>query len=130
MPADVSLRPPIPTIPRGATMSAAAEVLRARFGDRPALQRDEHDAAPAEAPEFHGSRTPHARRPVSGLRDGIHFLHAVEDGWAQGEIAWWRGCGEGFTSQPRWAGRTRAGGPPTGTEVVSAGARRGATAAG
>jgi hypothetical protein len=79
------LIPPIPDYPSAAatTSAAAAEVLRARFGD------DEGFSAmsvtlPGEKRHFRNFHHAARETGMSRVYGGIHFLHAVEDGWALG----------------------------------------------
>jgi hypothetical protein len=77
--------PPIPEYPSAgaAASAAAAEVLRAQFGDRVGfrltsatlLGRTRHFGSFTEAEREAG---------MSQVYGGLHFLHAVEDGWKQG----------------------------------------------
>jgi hypothetical protein len=77
--------PPIPDYPSAAatTSAAAAEVLRRHFGDRVSI-----DATSVFAPDVtrHFNSLEGAAREagLSRVYGGIHFLHAVEDGWKQG----------------------------------------------
>lgn len=77
--------PPIPEYPSAAavTSAAAAEVLRAQFGDRMRFSATS-PTLPGVTRHF-GSFTEAAREAgMSRVYGGIHFLHAVEDGWQQG----------------------------------------------
>jgi hypothetical protein len=79
------LIPPIPDYPSAAaaTSAAAAAVLRAHFGDKVDV---------GVTSIFAPGVTRHFRRLTDAAREsgmsrvygGIHFLHAVEDGWKQG----------------------------------------------
>lgn len=79
------LIPPIPDYPSAAAMTsaAAAEVLRARFGDRVPFSLTS-TTLPGEARRFRGFEHAAREAGLSRLYGGIHFLHAVEDGWAEG----------------------------------------------
>jgi hypothetical protein len=77
--------PPIPDYPSAAaaTSAAAAEVLRKRFGDN---VRFSVTSTTLPGRRRHFRSFTHAAREagMSRVYGGIHFLHAVEDGWAQG----------------------------------------------
>lgn len=79
------LIPPIPDYPSGAATvsAAAAEVLRTRFGDR--LRFSVASATlPGERRHFTSFSQAARENGMSRVYGGIHFLHAVEDGWALG----------------------------------------------
>jgi hypothetical protein len=79
------LIPPIPDYPSAAavTSAAAAEVLRAQFGDR-----ERFSATSATLPgitrAFTGFTQAAREAGMSRVYGGIHFLHAVDDGFEQG----------------------------------------------
>jgi PAP2 superfamily len=79
------LIPPIPDYPSAAatTSAAAAEVLRARFGDRVRFSVTS-TTLPGERRHFRGFTHAARETGLSRLYGGIHFLHAVEDGWSLG----------------------------------------------
>jgi hypothetical protein len=79
------LIPPIPDYPSAAatTSAAAAEVLRARFGDRVRISVTS-TTLPGETRHFRSFRQAAREAGLSRLYGGIHFLHAVEDGWTLG----------------------------------------------
>jgi membrane-associated phospholipid phosphatase len=116
------LLPPIPDYPSAAaTMSAAAaEVLRARFGDRLRFSVTS-TTLPGQKRQFHSFTHAAREAGLSRVYGGIHFLHAVEDGWAQGEEIG-RVVARKLPRKLRSARRTRAGGPDRRHEVGSAGA--------
>jgi len=80
------LIPPIPDYPSAAatTSAAAAEVLGARFGDRMRFTVTSV-TLPGEARHFRSFTGAAREAGMSRVYGGIHFLHAVEDGWAQGQ---------------------------------------------
>jgi membrane-associated phospholipid phosphatase len=77
--------PPIPDCPSGAATvsAAAAEVLRARFGDRMRFSVTSA-TLPGERRHFTSFSQAAREAGMSRVYGGIHFLHAVEDGWALG----------------------------------------------
>ena len=79
------LIPPIPDYPSAAatTSAAVAEVLRARFGDRVRFSATSA-TLPGETRRFRGFTQAAREAGMSRVYGGIHFLHAVEDGWALG----------------------------------------------
>jgi hypothetical protein len=79
------LIPPIPDYPSAAasTSAAAAEVLRARFGDATRFSVTS-TTLPGETRHFRSFRQAAREAGMSRVYGGIHFLHAVEDGWHQG----------------------------------------------
>jgi hypothetical protein len=79
------LIPPIPDYPSAAatTSAAAAEVLRAIFDDDTAFSATS-TTLPGETRHFRGFRHAAREAGMSRVYGGIHFLHAVEDGWRQG----------------------------------------------
>jgi hypothetical protein len=79
------LIPPIPDYPSAAatTSAAVAEVLRARFGDRVRFSVTS-TTLPGERRHFRGFTHAAREAGMSRVFGGIHFLHAVEDGWGQG----------------------------------------------
>ncbi len=80
------LIPPIPYYPSAAatTSAAVAEVLRARFGDHLRFSVTS-STLPGERRHFNGFTHAAREAGMSRVYGGIHFLHAVEDGWAQGK---------------------------------------------
>ncbi len=80
------LIPPIPDYPSAAatTSAAAAEVLHARFGGRVRFSVTS-TTLPGEKRHFRGFRHAAREAGMSRFYGGIHFLHAVEDGWTLGE---------------------------------------------
>jgi hypothetical protein len=80
------LIPPIPDYPSAAasTSAAAAEVLRARFGDRMHFSVTSA-TLPGERRHFRSFTDAAREAGMSRVYGGIHFLRAVEDGWAQGQ---------------------------------------------
>ncbi len=80
------LIPPIPDYPSAAatTSAAAAEVLRARFGDSVRFSVTS-TTLPGKTRHFRGFRHAAREAGMSRVYGGIHFLHAVRDGWAHGE---------------------------------------------
>lgn len=80
------LIPPIPDYPSAAatTSAAAAEVLRARFGDRMRFSVTS-TWLPGETRHFRSFARAAREAGMSRVYGGIHFLHAVEDGWSQGK---------------------------------------------
>jgi hypothetical protein len=79
------LIPPIPDYPSAAatTSAAAAEVLRARFGGHVRFSVTS-TTLPGERRYFRSFTHAAHEAGMSRVYGGIHFLHAVEDGWAQG----------------------------------------------
>jgi hypothetical protein len=79
------LIPPIPDYPSAAatTSAAAAEVLRARFGDDVRFSVTS-TTLPGERRHFRGFTHAARESGLSRVYGGIHFLRAVEDGWALG----------------------------------------------
>jgi hypothetical protein len=77
--------PPIPDYPSAAavTSAAAAEVLRALFGDRDRISATS-DTLPGVTRHFTSFRQAATEAGMSRVYGGIHFLHAVEDGFMQG----------------------------------------------
>jgi PAP2 superfamily len=79
------LIPPIPNYPSAAavTSAAATEVLRAQFGDRIRVSVTS-TTLPGVTRHFHSLTQTQQEAGMSRVYGGIHFLHAVEDGWEQG----------------------------------------------
>jgi hypothetical protein len=79
------LIPPIPDYPSAAasTSAAAAEVLRASFDDDTPFSVTS-TTLPGKTRHFRGFRHAAREAGMSRVYGGIHFLHAVEDGWRQG----------------------------------------------
>lgn len=79
------LIPPIPDYPSAAatTSAAAAEVLRAHFGNRARFSVTS-TTLPGESRHFRSFTHAAREAGLSRVFGGIHFRHAVEDGWAQG----------------------------------------------
>jgi hypothetical protein len=79
------LIPPIPDYPSAAatTSAAAAEVLRTRFGTAIRFSVTS-TTLPGETRHFRSFRSAAREAGLSRVYGGIHFLHAVEDGWRQG----------------------------------------------
>ena len=80
------LIPPIPEYPSAAavTSAAAAEVLRAQFGDSVRVSATS-TTLPGVTRHFRSLTQAAHEAGMSRVYGGIHFLHAVEDGWAQGK---------------------------------------------
>jgi hypothetical protein len=80
------LIPPIPDYPSAAatTSAAAAEVLGARFGDATRFSVTS-TTRPGETRHFRRFTQAAREAGLSRVYGGIHFLHAVEDGWRQGQ---------------------------------------------
>jgi hypothetical protein len=80
------LIPPIPDYPSAAaiTSAAATEVLRAQFGDRIRVSVTS-TTLPGVTRHFHSLTQTQQEAGMSRVYGGIHFLHAVEDGWEQGK---------------------------------------------
>ncbi|HVQ14217.1 MAG TPA: hypothetical protein VMS40_11530, partial [Vicinamibacterales bacterium] len=80
------LIPPIPDYPSAAatTSAAAAEVLRAHVGERVGFSVTS-TTLPGEPRQFRSFADAAREAGMSRVYGGIHFLHAVEDGWAQGQ---------------------------------------------
>jgi PAP2 superfamily len=79
------LIPPIPDYPSAAatTSAAAAEVLRARLGEHVRFSVTS-TTLPGERRYFRSFTHAAREAGMSRVYGGIHFLHAVEHGWAQG----------------------------------------------
>ena len=79
------LIPPIPDYPSAAatTSAAAAEVLRAHLGNRVPFSVTS-TTLPGESRHFRSFTQAAREAGLSRVFGGIHFLHAVKDGWAQG----------------------------------------------
>lgn len=77
--------PPIPDYPSAAavTSAAAAEVLRARFGDRERFSATS-GTLPGVTRDFTSFTQAAREAGMSRVYGGIHFLRAVEDGLEQG----------------------------------------------
>jgi hypothetical protein len=80
------LIPPIPDYPSAAadTSAAAAEVLTAHLGDRVGFEVTS-TTLPGATRRFKSFRHAAREAAMSRVYGGIHFLHAVEDGYAQGK---------------------------------------------
>jgi hypothetical protein len=80
------LIPPIPDYPSAAATvsAAAAEVLRARFGNGRPFQVSSI-TLPGKPRRFHSFTQAAREAGLSRVYGGIHFLHAVEDGWRLGK---------------------------------------------
>lgn len=78
--------PPIPDYPSAAadTSAAAAEVLTAHLGDRVSFEITSA-TLPGATRRFKGFAHAARESGMSRVYGGIHFLHAVEDGFAQGK---------------------------------------------
>jgi hypothetical protein len=77
--------PPIPDYPSAAavTSAAAAQVLRMHFGDHVRVSATSM-MLPGVTRRFHRLSQAAHEAGMSRAYGGIHFLHAVEDGWKQG----------------------------------------------
>jgi PAP2 superfamily len=80
------LIPPIPDYPSAAadTSAAAAEVLSAHLGNRVSFEATS-PTLPGATRRFKSFRHAAREAAMSRVFGGIHFLHAVEDGYAQGK---------------------------------------------
>ncbi len=81
------LIPPIPDYPSAAAMTsaAAAEVLTAQFGASVSFAVTS-DTLPGVTRRFRSFSQAAREAGLSRVFGGIHFVHAVEDGWAAGRI--------------------------------------------
>ena len=80
------LIPPIPDYPSGAadTSAAAAEVLSVHLGDRVGFEATSL-TLPGATRRFKSFSHAAREAAMSRVYGGIHFLHAIEDGLAQGK---------------------------------------------